>query len=95
MSRPPGAALVCPRLVRMGCVVVPTFLLTGSLVVLLALLCKVALGIRLRIATRFEIAKNCKGESPFVRMSILLAAIAYVWCWLRLPVELVLYDVAS
>ena len=50
----------------MGCVVVPTFLLTGSLVVLLALLCKVALGIRLRIATCFEIAKNCKGESPFV-----------------------------
>ena len=29
------------------------------------------------------------------RMSILLAAIAYVSCWLRLPVELVLYDVAS
>ena len=30
-------------------------------------------------------------------MSILLAAIAYVSCWLRLrlPVELVLYDVAS
>ena len=49
----------------------------------------------MRIATRFEIAKNCKGESPFVRMSILLAAIAYVSCWLRLPVELVLYDVAS
>ena len=97
MSRPPGAALVCPRRVRMGCVVVPTFLLTGSLVVLLALLCKVALvlGIRLRIATCFEIAKNCKGESLSSRMSILLAAIAYVSCWLRLPVELVLYDVAS